>query len=237
MKRAILTAALLAAAGPASGADRANQPLDPRASYVLVEVEKLQAATMKGVDAPGSLILAPYDEAGRDIAGGKAASRLVLLDKPLAKSKKGRQYLVALQPATWVVEGASGTASSLGSVTFKVEPGEIVDLGVIKPAVDWAKGEGPKSMAGGIMGAALFGSMRPKTVRPMRVEWRPRGQGDDLPAPASIAGRKVTPVAFTPGATFGNHLGGLVNRFGGRATRPGSGSAAEQRPAGAPSTP
>jgi hypothetical protein len=219
MKHYLIAAALVASA-PVLARDKV-EPIDPAASYVLVEVDRLEAAAMKGVNMPGSLTIAPYDRAAGDITGGKAASRIVFFDKPVAKSKQGRQYLVKIAPATWVIEGASGTAFSLGSMTFEVKPGEVVDLGVVKPAVDWAEGEGPQSMAGGIMGAALFGSMKPKQMRPVRVDWRPRGAGD-LPVPAILGARAVTPVAFLPDATFGNHLGGLVNRFGGRAARPGA---------------
>lgn len=222
----VAAAMIVVVSGTSVGAKEV--PVDARASYVLFDVEKLDDSAMKGVSMPGSLTLAPYDKVAGDVAGGAAAERIVLLNKPLAKSKQSRQYLARVAPGTWVIEGASGTAFSLGSRTFAVAPGAVVDLGVVKPAIDWVEGEGPKSMVGGIMGAALFGSMRPKQVRPVRMSWRARGTFD-LSAPKSLAGRSIDPVTFDNDATFGNHLGGLVNRFGGRRDRP-----AMDRPAAQP---
>lgn len=198
--------------------------LDPAASYVLVEVRQLESAMLKGVNAPGSLTIARYDRVKADIRTdlpAKTSPRVFILDKPLVKTKTSRQYLLKVEPDTWVIEGANGTAFSLGSMMFTVGPGEIVDLGVVKPVVDWVEGEGPKSMMGGMMGAMFFGSMKPKETRPVRIEWQARGAGD-FPAPAVLAGKPIVAATFTPDATFGNYLGGLVNRFGGRAARPGA---------------
>lgn len=214
MKKVLL--AILVVSAPTMAADQRKIPLQPDASYVLVEIGKLEGAMVKGVDNPGSLTIAPYNPTTHDIV---AAQRIVLFDKPVAKSKLSRQYVVKVQPATWVIEGASGTAFSLGSKTFVVHPGEIVDLGVMKPEIDWLDGEGPKSMAGGMLSAAFFGSMKPKQVRPVRIKWT-RRQPTSLPLPASIGERAVTPVTLIDGATFDNNLGGLINRFAGRSSRP-----------------
>jgi hypothetical protein len=43
-----------------------------------------------------------------------------------------------------------------------------------------------------------------------------------MPLPVSLTGRTLTPAEFSQGAKFGNYLGGLVNRIGGRASRPGT---------------
>ena len=51
-------------------------------------------------------------------------------------------------------------------------------------------------------------------MAPFRLTFRPRA-ADDLPVPAGIDPATVRPVAFTPGAKFGNYTGGLVNRIEG----------------------
>jgi hypothetical protein len=216
----------IALAGPAAAAPTAA--IDPKAAYVLIEIGQLENALLKGTKQPGTLTIARYDPMKGDVRGGqlspdsslgqKVSPRILIASKPLAKSKTSRQYLLKVEPDTWVIEGASGTAFSLASNSFRIEPGQIVDLGVVKPVVEYLEGEGPKGMMGGIMGAALFGSMKPKESRPVRIDWKPRGAAD-LPIPLSLNGRDVTPVQFTYGAKFGNYLGGLVNRIDGRAGR------------------
>lgn len=37
--------------------------------------------------------------------------------------------------------------------------------------------------------------------------------------PPALVGKVLTPAVFSDGAKFGNYLGGLINRIGGRATR------------------
>lgn len=230
----IIVALLMLLTSSAALAGKNALVLDPNAAYVLVEIQYLENALLKGTKMPGTLTIARYDPVNSDVRGGdlspstalpeKVSPRIVFQAKPIAKTKTSRQYLVKIEPDTWVVEGASGTAFSLGSMMFTINPGEIVDLGIVKPVVDWVEGEGPKSMMGGMMGAMFFGSMKPKEVRPVRIEWHARTASDISP-PAALEGRQIIPAAFVPGATFGNYLGGLVNRFGGRATRPESGVA------------
>lgn len=220
----VLAAAFVALA-PASARDLV---IDPAAAYVVVEVRHLEDAVLKGSKVPGTLSLARYDPVKGDVRGGELsletalpkgqAVRLAVQSKPVAKTKTGRLYVIELEPDAWVIEGASGTAFSLGSMMFRIEPGQIVDLGVFKPSVDWVEGEGPKGMGAGLLGAALFGSVGPKEQRPIRIEWRAR-TAEDIALPAALAGRTVLPVEFTPGQKFGNYLGGLVNRFDGRAGR------------------
>ena len=196
-------------------------PIDPTQSYAVIEIRKLESPMVKGANMPGSVTLTRYDRAKGDIrpAIGADVIRIVVEKKPLAKTKEGRLYLVRLVPDDWVVEGSNGTAFSLGSMMFSVAPGEVVDLGVFTPSVDWLEGEGPKGIGSAILGAALFGSMRPKDERPVRIDWHARTSAD-MPLPGSLTGRTVVPARFDPDHKFGNHLGGLVNRFGGRASRP-----------------
>lgn len=225
---ALLASGTLLSLSPVAAHAAKPALLDPNAAYVLVEIGTLDDAVMKGVKMPGSLTLARYDAAKADVRGGTLspdtalpkgqAARIMIMDKPLAKTKTSRLYLVRLEPDTWVIEGASGTAFSLGSAQFSVAPGQVIDLGVVKPMVEWLDGEGPKSMMGGMMGAALFGSMKPKEIRPVRLDWRPRS-GSDLPVPTALTGRTISSGQFVYGAKFGNYLGGLINRIDGRAGR------------------
>ena len=68
---------------------------------------------------------------------------------------------------------------------------------------------------GRLLGSALAGPFgKSPDIAPMRAVFRPRAAGD-IPLPAGIPADKVRPVAFTPGARFGNYLGGLVNRIEG----------------------
>jgi hypothetical protein len=205
-----------------------EKPLDPKTAYVLVDIGDLEDALMKGAAQPGGITLGRYDPVKRDIRGGELSPdtalpktespHLAITKKPVAKGEGVRQYLVEIPVDMWVVEGANGTAFSLGSVQFEIKPGEVVDLGVLTPMMDWAPGEKAKSVGSAMMGGILFGSMRPKNLRPVLVEWHARTAGD-LPLPPQLGDRQAKPVAFVPGAKFGNYLGGLVNRMGGRPAR------------------
>lgn len=202
--------------------------IEPGAAYVLIDVGDLEDSMMKGVDVPGVITLGRYDPDKQDIKGGdlspetalpeKASPRLLISKRPVVKAKAMRQYLVRIEPDTWVIEGANGTAFSLGSMMFQIAPGQILDLGVFKPVTDWAEGEKPKSMASGMLGAMLFGSFQQKNQRPNRLDWHAR-TSDDLPLPAELDGISVIDAVYSPDAKFGNYLGGLVNRIGGRAAR------------------
>ena len=241
---ALLATGLFISLAPVAADAAKSEPLDPNAAYVLVEIGTLDDSMLKGMKMPGSLILARYDAAKGDVRGGAlspdtalpkgVAPRVTIMEKPLVKTKTSRLYLIKLEPDTWVIEGASGTAFSLGSAQFNVERGQVIDLGVVKPVVEWLDGEGPKSMMGGMMGAALFGSMKPKEIRPVRLDWRPRG-GSDLPVPSALSGRTIGTGQFIYGAKFGNYLGGLVNRIDGRAGR--DKAAAVAPPVTVPATP
>ena len=227
MKRLSLAfAVLLALPSMVSAKDR---ELDPQAAYVVIDIENLEDAFVRGDDRPGDVTLGRYDPLARDIRGGDLAPdsalpgrqspHVTISRRPVAREDGVRQYVIELAPDTWVIEGASGTAFSLGSVSFQIGPGEVIDLGVVKPRVDFVEGEQAQSVGDIALKALIpFGSFRPKNIRPVWLEWHARGAGD-LPLPAVVGDRGATPVTFVRGATFGNYLGGLVNRMGGRAER------------------
>ncbi len=227
MMRAFL-AALTLAALPAVVAAK-DRELDPRAAYVVIDIEDMENALLKGDEHPGDVTLGRYDAQGRDIRGGDLSPGTALPDRQsphltinrraVARQEGVRQYVIELAPDTWVIEGSGGTAFSLGSVSFEIRPGEVIDLGVVRPRVDYAEDEEAMSVGDLALKALIpFGSMRPKNIRPVWLEWRARTAGD-LPLPALVEGRGTAQATFAAGATFGNYLGGLVNRMGGRAER------------------
>ncbi|HEV2078318.1 MAG TPA: hypothetical protein VGR19_00250 [Allosphingosinicella sp.] len=220
---------LALAAVPATAAEQLKKipaALDPAKAYVLVEVHNHDEGIARGV-----VVFARYDPEGGDLRGGKRSppSGLgkdvpvrIASTKPLLKEKERRLYLLTLEPDTWVIEGAGGTAFSLGSKTFKAVAGQVIDLGIFSPGGDWPDGEGPfKLTAGKLVGMALLGPFAkgPKP-QPAMLAIRER-TADDMPVPEPLRARVVSAV-FTSGAKFGNYLGGLVNRIDGRKGRPGS---------------
>jgi len=229
MKRVSLAFAVLLALP--SGASARERELNPQAAYVVIDIQDLEDAVVRGDERPGEVTLARYDSLARDIRGGDLAPasalpgrqspHVTVSRRPVVKEDGVRQYVIELAPDTWVIEGANGTAFSLGSVSFRIGPGEVVDLGVVRPRVDFAEGEQAQSV-GSVALKALnpfsLGSLGPKNMRPVWLDWHPRAAGD-LPLPAILGDRAAAPVAYVRGATFGNYLGGLVNRMGGRAER------------------
>lgn len=228
MNRLRLAAALLAVAAPASAAEvlkAVPAKLDPTKAYAIVEIRNFDDGKMAG-----TLVLARYDPAGGDVRGGLRSPasalpkgqgvRVAVSSHPIAKEKERRLYLVTLEPDTWVVEGSGGTAFSLGSRSFTVAAGEVIDLGVAAPATDYAEGEKPyKLTAGKLAGMALLGPFAggmPKPVKAM-VAFHDRGPAD-MALPSALRER-AHPAAFSTGVKFGNYLGGLVNRIDGRAGR------------------
>lgn len=232
--RSVVTAALaLAAASPAAATTLKQVPasLDPAKAYVLVEYRLLKNPYAGGM--PGSrktmplkagLVLARYDPALGDIRGkGKASANPVapgeqagegFRSRPLAKGTGSRLFLLEVEPDIWVVQGFGGTSFSLGSYTFQLAPGTVTDLGVVEAEPDWAEGQKRPNM-GRLLGSAMAGPFgKSPDIAPMRATFRPRTAAD-IPVPAGIPAEKVRPVEFTPGAKFGNYLGGLVNRIEG----------------------
>jgi hypothetical protein len=226
----VVTAVALTSPASAETLKKVPATLNPAKAYVLVEY-KLQANPYAGF--PGSrktmplqagLVLARFDPTLGDVRGkGKAASNPVpsgqfavetFRNKPLAKSDDARLFLIELDPDTWVIQGYGDTSFSLGSYSFDLAAGTVVDLGVVSVERDWAEGQKPPGM-GSIIGAAFAGPFaKHPDIAPLRAMFRPRGSGD-MGLPAGLPADHVRPVIFTPGATFGNYLGGLVNRIDG----------------------
>lgn len=245
MKAALVSIGLAAAFAttPAAAEELKKLPasLDPAKAYVVVELGSLDATKM-----PGMLVVARYDPGAGDLSGmGRAARpgggkppRPETAEKGLVKDKDrgARLHLLALEPDLYVVQAANGTSFSLGSRSFRAEAGQVIDLGVMKVATDWPEGEGPAKIGvGDILKMGLFGAFAgPKQQpRPVFVAQRAREAGD-MALPPLLAAR-AQPVEWqSRTATFGNHLGGLVNRFGGRAergTRPATAPAEASPPA------
>ena len=233
MKRLVLLAALALAAAPPAAAKTLKQvpaALNPAKAYILVEYKLLKnpfgnfPGSRKTMPLKTGLAFGRYDPALGDIRGlGKAAANPVpagqqpiegFRSKPLAKGPATRLMLIEVEPDLWVVQGWGNTSFSLGSYTFELAPGTVTDLGVVTAEPDWAEGQEPPDV-GDVFKAALAGPFaKSPDIAPMRLTFRPRAAGD-IPLPAGIAAEKVRPVAFTPGAKFGNYLGGLVNRIDG----------------------
>ena len=204
--------------------------LNPAKAYVLVEykLEKNPYAGFPGsrrtIPLQAGLTFARYDPKLGDVRGkGKATTSPVPVgqiaaesfhNKPVAKSEDSRLFLLELEPDIWVVQGYGDTSFSLGSYSFALTPGAVVDLGVVSAQRDWAEGQKPPGI-GSIIGAAFAGPFaKSPDIAPLRADFRPRASGD-IAVPTELPADRVHPVSFTPGATFGNYLGGLVNRIEG----------------------
>lgn len=200
--------------------------LDPTKAYVLVEVGPVQGSKVQG-----QLVLARYDRDKADVRGLGRAADAPLPGKAnprettgaaLVKADARRLYLLEVEPDFWVVEGANGTAFSLGSAGVTLAPGTVTDLGVASVVNDYLEGDGPEKLTAGklakiaLLGPFAGGSVKPKPA-PAAATFRPREAGD-LPVPDALKAQLVTATWSAP-VKFGNHLGGLVNRLGGRKAR------------------
>jgi hypothetical protein len=141
---------------------------------------------------------------------------------PIAKDDKRRRYLLEIQPATWVITGTGGggaamgsadTSFSLGSDHSEAKTSEVLDLGAFEPQREETDNPDAKLTSGKLIGM-MFLHQRTEPV-PNRLAIRPRGAGD-LAIPAWRASRPLVQPAFVYGGTFGNSLGGLVNRIDGK---------------------
>jgi hypothetical protein len=216
---------------PSAGNAAKPVTITANGTYVLVEVNNPPDMKFMGTTMPGSMTLARYDPVNGDIRGGYKAQATALpknglvrvliglKTKALAKTKTSRLYLVEIVPDTWVIEGASGTSYSLGSLTFTAKQGDIIDLGVVVPRVDLAEGEEQKSVnAGAVAKMMLVPFARMPEPKKNKLDMRARTAGD-LPLPKMFEGRTLTVPQLNYGATFGNYAGGLINRIDGRAGR------------------
>jgi len=235
----LATFALAAAPALAETLNKVPATLDPAKAYVVVEIGKLDDGLLYG-----TLVLGRYDVARKDIAmptpppggkiprgGWKHDDRVYLL-KPAMKVGERRLYIAVLDPGLWVIEGANDTAFSLGSSTLQLAAGSVTDLGVVTVYSDFPEGEkrdvltAGRLLKGALMGG-IFGSRLPPPM-PKAIDMRARGAGD-IGLPPVLAGI-AQPVQWAGEVRFGNHLGGLVNRMGGRKARLQA-MAAEQTPA------
>lgn len=224
----VLLCLTVAMAAPATASEvlwRVPASLDPAKAYVLVEIRNHD-----GLAAPGNVVLARYDPVGNDVRGGTRSPasalgrgedvRIAVSSRALERTRESRLYLVELEPDIWVIEGVGATAFSLESRTFEIAAGQVLDLGVLSPQTDWPEGEGPPTV-GRLVGIALLGPFaRQPDPRPAMLEIRERGAGDF--AVPELIRPVIAPARFSPGARFGNYLGGLVNRIDGRRGRPGA---------------
>ena len=218
--------------------------LDPSKAYVLVEPKNIDLPKMGS-----GFIIAMYDPEKQDLAGapvtttsrdGDRVTEMTTKSKivretigiqPLLKDQSRKLFLVAVAPGLWTIEGAASfappfgsqvTSFSLGSLSLKLDAGTITDLGVAEVGGDWRKGEAPKSTVsvGDVLALSMLGGLgrKKKDPVPAKVAFRSRS-ADDLALPAELSTLSIKQVEWGSPVEFGNHLGGLVNRIGGRASR------------------
>jgi hypothetical protein len=193
--------------------------LDPASAYVLVDVvndppQKLQA----------QIILARYDRDRRDVRGlgraaanpvpaGEDAQAMTKVGRSLSGKKNGGLHLLRLTPGIWTIEGVGGTSESLGSYSFELPAGQVTDLGVIAVRYTDYEGKPVNTMSTGRLLKTVLMAHALKTPKlNMAASVRARTP-DDPPLPATIAALHAAPVELVPGAQFGNHLGGLIDRL------------------------
>lgn len=224
----LVVAAMMATPSLAGTLKKPPATLDPAKAYVVVEIGKVDDGLIYG-----SLVLSRYDPQKKDIAeatpppGGKIPSggwvqdNRVYLLKPAVKDGDRRFYIAELDPGLWVVEGANDTAFSLGSSTLQLPAGSVTDLGVVSVYSDFPEGEKrdvlttKRLLKGALMGG-LFARTVPASM-PKAIDVRERG-ANDIALPAVFAGH-TRPVEWVGDVRFGNYLGGLINRMGGRKAR------------------
>lgn len=207
-----------------NGAPRAMANGPNARSYILVDIEKVGESEVKGLSFDGSLTIARYDPAVNDITasahklkGGRESAyrdRALVVRSPVQKIHSTKQFLLEVEPGTWVIESANGTVFTKGSWVFEVPEGTVVDLGVFKPVIGWRQGDKRESLLGAIVTHAITGNdpkfpnSRPKS-RPIHLEWHKRLDAD-IPLPPNIKDAKVVEASFTR-AKFQNYLTGFLN--------------------------
>lgn len=245
----LVAAALAVAAAPGfAKTDWTRTPPAADKAYVLLQIEPLEFKMMGNNQVVTGIFLAPYDAGAAAIRQeeqkGKPPriARIALRNEPTAKDGKRRQYFAEIAPGTWVIEGAGGdvpqagaplTSFSLSSYRFDAKPGEIIDLGVALVAREESDNPDTKMSSGkllGMMFAGPFGGGRIEPL-PLKIAFRARASGD-LPVPGWVPQSRLVQPALVYGATFANHLGGLINRIDGKEGR--KRAAAEAAPAVAP---
>jgi len=218
--RALLAMALLAMAPAVQAKSEAAARFKADKAYLLVQVDPLVLKLMGTSRMVTGILFAPYDVQQKQVGPG-----VMVLKDPIAKDGKRRLFLVEIDPGTWVITGTGGnvaggtalgladTSFSLGSYHFSARAGEVLDLGVFEPQREETDNPDAKMNGGKLIGMMfLHQSIEPV---PNRLEIRPRGPGD-IAIPAWLASRPLVQPAFVYGGTFGNSLGGLVNRIDGK---------------------
>ena len=215
---ALLTNAIVL---PAAAEELKKLPaaLDPDKAYVLVELE-----AFNGAKQASDLLLARYDPEKRDLhfdGDGKPQREIAHKGFSKDRERRSRLHLLEVDPGLYVVEGANDTSFSLGSRTFTAAAGEVVDLGVIRGQTDFMDGEEAEGFGvGEVLKAAFLGPFFSPKVEPRATFLTARDRGAEDSAIPPVLAARTKPVVWGPAdATFGNHLGGLINRFGGRAER------------------
>lgn len=201
---------------PASAEELKKLPegINPAKAYVLVEF-----GWASEVSAPSDLVISRYDETGSDLSifdGGKAKREQARKGFFRVKERATRMHLLEVEPGLYIAEGAGGTSFSLGSRTLAATASRIVDLGVMKADTDFPEGESAaKFGVGDVLKTAFFGAFAgPKQEpRPLFIAARPRTE-TDVAIPSVLGHLTDKVVWLRTDTTFGNHLGGLVNRFG-----------------------
>jgi hypothetical protein len=215
-----LAAALLLIAPVADAKIKSAEEMKAGKAYLLVQVDLVEVKILGTSHVTTGILFAPYDPATRQVRPGTMA-----LKDPVVKDAKRRLYLIEIDPGTWVIAGtgASGaslgsadTSFSLGSYHFEAKAGELVDLGVFEPKREESDNPDTRMNAVKLLGGPLFGG-RVEPV-PNRLDIRPRGESD-VAVPEWLATKPLVHPAFVYGGTFGNSVGGLVNRIDGKQGR------------------
>lgn len=211
-----LLAMLLVVAPAAQAKIKSADQLKPDKAYLLVQVDPVVVKLMGTSRMVTGILFAPYDVQKKQTGPGVMA-----LD-PIAKDGKRRLFLLEIEPGTWTITGTGGsgaamgsadTSFSLGSYHFDARAGDVLDLGVFEPQREETDNPDAKLTGGKLIGM-MFLHQRIEPV-PNRLTIRPRGDGD-IAIPAWLASRPLVQPAFVYGGTFGNSLGGLVNRIDGK---------------------
>jgi hypothetical protein len=218
--RAVLALALLVVAPAAPAKITSAGQLKADKAYLLVQVDPVVVKLMGTSRMVTGILFAPYDVQARQVRPGVMAQ-----NDPIAKDGKRRLFLLEIDPGAWVIAGTGGSGASLGSADtsfslgsyhFQARAGDVLDLGVFEPQREETDNPDAKLTSGKLIGM-MFLHQRIEPV-PNRLEIRPRAESD-IAIPAWLASRPLVQPAFVYGGTFGNSLGGLVNRVDGKEGR------------------
>ena len=234
----VLAVTLLLTFAPALQAKiKSADQLNADKAYLLVQIDPVEVDMLGTNQVSTGILFAPYDPDAKrlrdrapsgDTSGTLRPVQVLAMKDPIAKDKKKRLFLVEVEPGTWVVEGTGGTpvlmsaatSFALGSYHFEAKAGELLDLGVFVPQREESDNPDTKMTGGKLVGMMLAGPFGGGRVEPVpnKLTIRPRADGD-IAVPAWLASRPAVHPAFVYGGTFGNRMGGLVNRVDGKEGR------------------